>query len=60
MKNEDVLHAQIEGVLTPDLVGCTRKPIVLANVATTKVLDDVTCPACRIAMVQRGLKFAER
>ena len=60
MKKEDVLHYQIEGVLTPDMVGCTRKPIMLANVATTKVLDHVTCPACRIALAQRGLAFAER
>ena len=60
MKNEDVLHYQIKGVLTPDLVGCTREPIVLAKAATTKVPDHVTCPACRTALVQRGLKFAER
>ena len=60
MKNEDVVHAHIEGVLTSNLVGCTREPIVLAKVATTKVLDDVSCPACRIAMAQRGLQAANR
>ncbi len=60
MEAQDYTHIEIEGVLTPNMIACTRTPVPLAtHLPTTKTLDNATCPPCRMAMIHRARQFID-
>lgn len=60
MEPQEYTHVEIEGVLTPNLIACTRTPVPLAkHLRTTRTLDDATCPPCRMAMIHRARQLID-
>ena len=53
-KDSEYTHFEIKGVITPDKIACTKQPVQLAGVQTTKELDRTTCQPCRMAMIHRA------
>ena len=55
MEAQESIHFEIEGVLTPNNIACTRTPVPLSNLPTTANLDETTCPMCQTAMIHRAM-----
>ena len=59
-KQTEYTHFEIKGVITPDKIACTKQPVQLAGVPTTRELDQTTCQPCRMAMIHRAQMHMDR
>ena len=54
--NSDDTHYRMENKLGPDYIPCAKRSAVEGE-KLTLIMDEVTCPACVIALVHKAVNF---